>query len=127
MGSENEIAMFKDGYLQRKFDLTAHLSRTYAQVFTIHSSKENLFLGLYDDGLLKFDTRTNRITRIDLGQDYVDVNALYEDRNGKLWIGMEYGLASYEKESFAGKKKLITRYQTCRSTASCTTGKASYG
>ena len=97
VGSENEIAMFKDGYLQRKFDLTAHLSRTYAQVFTIHSSKENLFLGLYDDGLLKFDTRTNRITRIDLGQDYVDVNALYEDRNGKLWIGMEYGLASYEK------------------------------
>ena len=97
LGSENEIALFKDGKLQKKFDLTAHLSRSYAQVFTMHSSKENLFLGLYDDGLLKFNIRTNRIDRLDLGQDYVDVNALYEDENGKLWIGMEYGLASYEK------------------------------
>ena len=106
LGSENEIAMFKDGNLQKKFDLTAHLSRTYAQVFTIHSSKENLFLGLYDDGLLKFDTRTNRITRIDLGQDYIDVNALYEDENGKLWIGMEYGLASYEKGILRREKEI---------------------
>ena len=106
LGSENEIAMFKDGNLQKKFDLTVHLSRTYAQVFTIHSSKENLFLGLYDDGLLKFDTRTNRITRIDLGQDYVDVNALYEDKNGKIWIGMEYGLASYEKGILRREKEI---------------------
>ena len=106
LGSEKEIAMFKDGNLQKKFDLTAHLSRTYAQVFTIHSSKENLFLGLYDDGLLKFDTRTNRITRIDLGQDYIDVNALYEDENGKLWIGMEYGLASYEKGILRREKEI---------------------
>lgn len=97
LGSENEIALFKDGKLKEKFDLTAHLSRSYAQVFAIYSYKDNLFLGLYDDGLLRFDTRTKRIERIDLGKDYVDVNTLYEDKNGKLWIGLENGLASYEK------------------------------
>ena len=106
LGSENEITLFKDGKLQKKIDLTAHLSRSYAQVFTIYSSKGDLFLGLNDDGLLKFDTRTDRIERIDLKQDYVDVNTLYEDENEKLWIGMEYGLASYEKGTLHREKEI---------------------
>lgn len=97
LGSENEVALFKDGKLQKKFNLTAHLSRTYAQVFAILSQEDNLFLGLYDDGLLKLDTRSNHIERIDLDQDNVDVSTLYEDTNGKIWIGTEYGVYSYEK------------------------------
>lgn len=109
LGSENEVALFKDGILQKKFDLTPHLSRTYAQVFTIHSNDEGLFLGLYDDGLLKLDARTNRIQRIDLEQDYIDVNTLYEDDNGKLWIGMEYGLASYQNGMLRREKAINDR------------------
>ena len=106
LGSENEIVLFRDGKLQRKINLTPHLSRSYAQVFAIYNHKEDLFLGLFDDGLLKFNLQTNSIERIDLGQDYVDINTLYEDKDGKLWIGTEYGLASYVKGNFRWEKEI---------------------
>lgn len=104
LGSENEIALFKEGKLQKKFDITPHLTRSYAQVFAIYGNKEGLFLGLYDDGILKFDPRSNRIERIPLGQDYIDVNCIYEDRNDTLWMGMEHGVYTYHKGNLRREK-----------------------
>lgn len=58
LGGENEITLFKDNKLLKSIDITKQLSRPYGQVFSIISTQQGaLLLGIYDDGLLKFNTR----------------------------------------------------------------------
>ena len=97
VGSENEIAVFKDNILQNKIDLTPHLSRPYGRVLSIEGgSKGDLFLGIYDDGLLRLDIENNKVERIKLDIDYIDIFSLFRDVDERMWIGSEYGIYTYE-------------------------------
>ena len=97
VGGENELVSFKDGVLQKRVDLRAYLSRPNGQVLSIMEAEDGqLLLGIYDDGVLKYDTHTKRIERIPLGRNYVDILSFRKDTNGKIWICTEYGLYSYQ-------------------------------
>ena len=62
LGGENEIALFKDNKLVKSINVTSRLSRPYGQVFSIIGDGHGtLLLGIYDDGLLKFDTQVIRL------------------------------------------------------------------
>ena len=96
VGGENELVLFKDGMLRKRVDLRAYMSRPNGQVFSIMEADDGqLLLGIYDDGVLKYDTRTERIERIPLGREYVDILSFRKDTDGKVWICTEYGLYSY--------------------------------
>lgn len=95
VGGENEIVMFKDNKLQKQVSIANHLNRPYTQVFSMICDKQGLlWLGIYDDGLLTYDDSTNHINRIDLGIKNMDVITFFEDNNGRMWIGAEYGVYS---------------------------------
>ena len=53
-------------------------------------------MGIYYDGLLKLNTKTNRIERIPLGMDNIDIITFFEDSDGTMLIGAEYGVYIYE-------------------------------
>lgn len=73
-GGENEVSLFRGNTLVKSFDVTGYLSRPYGQVFSITSvGNGTLLLGIYDDGLLKFDTQNNHIERIPLDMENVDI------------------------------------------------------
>lgn len=96
LGGENEVAVFKDNSLKRTIDISSYLNRPYGQVFTLKESSYGLFfLGIYDDGLLKYNSRQNKIERIELDMDNIDIITFFEDASGKMWIGTEYGIYSY--------------------------------
>ena len=96
LGSENEIAVFKDGTLKRTLSLTPYLSRSHARVSAIVSQGKELFIGISDDALLKLDTQSNRVEYVKQGQTNVrDVNTLYQAADGKIWIGTVSGLYTY--------------------------------
>ena len=97
VGSENEVAIFKDYQLTKTLNITPFLSRPYGQVFSLRSDQKQTFLlGIYDDGLLKLNTKTNRIERIPLGMDNIDIITFFEDSDGTMLIGAEYGVYIYE-------------------------------
>nr|WP_044655497.1 two-component regulator propeller domain-containing protein [Bacteroides acidifaciens] len=97
IGSENELALFKDNRLKKIINIAPYLTRSYAQVCAIIEEDNCLLLGMFDDGLLRLNTMTNQVDRIHLERDNTDVNSFYKDENGKIWIGTEYGLYSYNK------------------------------
>ncbi|MFC5683282.1 hybrid sensor histidine kinase/response regulator transcription factor [Flavobacterium sp. MAHUQ-51] len=95
VGTETEIANFKDFKLKKTFNLAPSFARSYGQVFSIKSIKNGLLLGIYDDGLLKFNLHNNQIERIKLGSNYLDVITFFEDSDNTIWIGTEYGIYTY--------------------------------
>ncbi len=108
VGGENKIAVFKENQLVRTIDLSKYQHRPYSQVFSMHENRKGvLLIGLYDDGLLRLDTRTGQITRVELGMEYVDIITFYEDTGGAMWIGAEYGIYMY-KDGVAQKEEKVT-------------------
>ena len=70
LGGENEISLFKNDKLLKSINISKQLSRPYGQVFSIiNAGNGTLLLGIYDDGLLKLDTRSERIERIPLDME----------------------------------------------------------
>lgn len=108
VGSENEFSIFKDNHLKKTLNIAPFLSRSYGQVFSIRSNQEGtLLLGIYDDGLLKLNTTNYKIERIPLDMENIDIITFYEDADGTMLIGAEYGLYIY-KNGIAYKEENIT-------------------
>lgn len=62
----------------------------------LKDNRERVWVGLYKDGVAYYDTQQKKFQRIgDEASKELDVRCLYEDRNGKVWIGAEQGLYSY--------------------------------
>jgi signal transduction histidine kinase/DNA-binding response OmpR family regulator len=96
VGSENEIAVFDNKQLTKIVNIAQFQSRPFTQIFSLTSNKQDLLLlGLFDDGLLEFNIHTERVRRIELGMEYVDVITFHKDAKGVIWIGAEYGVYTY--------------------------------
>lgn len=114
VGSENEVAVFENNRLKRTIGLSAYQSRPYTQVFSMKGNHEGILLiGLYDDGLLEFNTRSDKIRRIDLGMDNIDVITFYEDADDKMWIGTEYGVYTYKNGMVRKEEKITNQLYDC--------------
>jgi signal transduction histidine kinase/ligand-binding sensor domain-containing protein/DNA-binding response OmpR family regulator len=95
LGSENELALFKNNRLVQTYDISPYSSRLHTQIFAMAGDDDgNILLGLYDDGLLKFNSATHRFERITLDIKNVDIITFFKD-NDRIWIGTEYGIYTY--------------------------------
>ena len=107
IGGKNEIVLFRDNKLLKVVDISQYLTRPYGQVLSIISDgRDNLLLGIYDDGLLKYNTRSGNIERIQLDIPSMDILTLSKDTDGKIWIGAEYGIYSYQNEKVCKEEEL---------------------
>ena len=59
-------------------------------------SRGYVWMGMEDKGVERFDTRSGRFETIDVGYGKLDVHTFYEDGDGRIWIGTEYGVCTYE-------------------------------
>lgn len=96
IGGENELVYYKDNSLSTKAipKILTH-PQTHINVIA-KDRKERLWLGLYKDGVVYYDLRTQRFQRVgDSASQDLDIRSIYEDEDGKIWIGAEQGLYSY--------------------------------
>lgn len=109
LGGENEVCLFKDNKFIKSIDITSQLSRPYGQVFSIINAEDDiLLLGIYDDGLLKYNTNTNHIERILLDIENIDIITFFKDTDGTIYIGAEYGIYTYT-DGILNKENNITK------------------
>ena len=96
LGSENELALFKDNRIVKTYDLSSEpFSASNSQINTLLRNGDELLLGMSDNGILRFNQKNKRTQRLKLEQDNEATFHLYQDPNGKIWIGAESGLYSY--------------------------------
>ncbi len=110
LGGEDEIALFDKGHIVKTWPIGARKNRTHLFVMCMMADHhDNIWLGIEDEGVIRFDTRTQQFERIDLGYAAPDIRSFYEDRDGTIWIGSEFGLFSY-KNGILDKEERINQY-----------------
>lgn len=62
-------------------------------------SKGYVWLGMEDEGVVRFNTNTNKFEPIELGHEVLDIHSFYEDTDGRVWIGSQYGVCIYDNGS----------------------------
>lgn len=82
------------GRFLRWYDLSPYLVRPNGKVYSICKHQNRIYLGIRDNGLLELNPTDNSIRRIDFGEQ-VDVNILWDDGEGQLWIGSQVGVYCY--------------------------------
>lgn len=90
MGTDNEVVVLDGEKIIKQYSLTPYISRSNTKVYSILHDDDYVFLGLYDHGLLRLDRKNDTMTSIDIGSD-VDVNNLWKDSDGSIWVGTKTG------------------------------------
>ena len=56
---------------------------------------DNLWIGTVGNGLLKYDFKTDSLTRM-TGLPCTDIASILEDKQGNIWVSTQYGIANYD-------------------------------
>lgn len=108
-GGEDCLRLYTHGSPTRKFDIRPQLTRSAGQVFAIApDGPEALLLGIYDDGLLRLDTRSGRVSRVAMDKPNVDIITFLRHRSGATLVGTENGIYRYQSGQMT-KDSLRTR------------------
>ena len=96
LGGEDELQMSIDGKIVKSWNISKAMNRSHSFIMCLMAdSHDNIWLGVEDDGVVKFNTITEQMERIDIGHPVSDIRAFYEDRDGKIWIGSEFGVYTF--------------------------------
>lgn len=97
-GGMNEIVMIENNTVVERVDITRALGHPYGQVVAMCEEPRGgggLLLGVFDDGLLRYDLRTGAVSRIRLGKPNTDVYTMLAEDDGSVLVGTEDGLYRY--------------------------------
>lgn len=99
LGGMNEIAYFQNGEEKKRIDLTSSLTRSYAQVSALYCDGDELYVGTYDDGILKICLSNGKVERLlfSENEEGMSVYSFYKDPEGIIWAGTVHGLYYWDK------------------------------
>lgn len=104
-GGENILALYNDGKIKKTWNLSPYIHENQTIVYAIYPDKEgDIWLGLNDWGVLKFNRKTNTFKTI-IEQD-LDVHAFCGTDDGKVWIGAGNTLYSYANGKLHNETKI---------------------
>ena len=93
MGGEREVSEFVNGKLIRAWKTDQYLS----VINTLEIDHQGIvWLGMNDVGIICLNPKTGQFYKVGQGFEKNDIHALHEDKTGKMWIGFDVGLFSYE-------------------------------
>ena len=93
MGGECEVSEFADGKLLHTWKTDQYLS----VINTLEIDHLGIvWLGMNDVGIICLNPKTGKFYKVGQGFEKNDIHALHEDETGKMWIGFDNGLFSYE-------------------------------
>lgn len=99
LGGNNMIVLCQNGMMVREW-MIPPMTREYSFVRTLMVDKSGyVWIGVDDEGILRLNTATNSFERINTGLDGADTHSFYEDEKGNVWIGTEFGVYLWSKET----------------------------
>lgn len=130
LGGMNEVALFCKGKEIRRIDLTPYLTRAYAQVAALLCDGDMLYVGMYDDGVLRIHLSSGKVERLyfEHSEKSLSVYAFYKEKEGKIWVGTVRGLYYLDKgKNICPEKTVNKKFRVYLYLVFFETDKISYG
>lgn len=106
IGRDNLMSLYQNGKLMQTWKFSSYLSNSSSSIYVFEEDKKgNIWCGTSDNGVLKFNPHTHSFTRINYAQN-LDVHALCENAQGKMWVGTEAGIFSVENDKINKEQEL---------------------
>lgn len=106
IGQDNLMSLYQNGKLMQTWNFSSYLSNSSSSIYVFEEDKKgNIWCGTSDNGVLKFNPHTHSFTRINFAQN-LDVHALCENAQGKMWVGTEAGIFSVENDKINKEQEL---------------------
>lgn len=98
MASENELSLWQDGRMVGCWSSHDVSNREYSLPRSLMAdADQGVWIGVDDQGVYRFDRRTERFTMLDLQPEGSDIHSFAQDDDGRVWIGSEFGVYVYDK------------------------------
>lgn len=106
IGRDNLMSLYQNGKLMQTWNFSSYLSNSSSSIYVFEEDKKgNIWCGTSDNGVLKFNPHTHSFTRINYAKN-LDVHALCENAQGKMWVGTEAGIFSVENDKINKEQEL---------------------
>ena len=113
MSSEDELTLWSTPQtgdtpqLLSKWNISGMRHRAHSFARCLMADRQGcVWMGMEDEGVIRFDPRSGRFTPVDLGFGVSDIHSFYEDDDGAVWIGAEKGVCRYFHGSVTPMKVL---------------------
>lgn len=108
LGGENELGIYEKGKKIKTIPLEQYRMHPQTHINVICEDRQKrLFLGTYKNGLWIYNPKDGQMRRIgDEASAELDVCYIKEEAGGKIWIGTQTGIYSYDDGRLTYEKKL---------------------
>lgn len=94
LGGTNSIGTYDGGGKINTMFVPSVLTHKFSRVSSLFCRGSEIFMGFYDDGLLKYDTASNSVVRIDMWSNDIGVNT-FLSVGDSIFMGTSKGVRFY--------------------------------
>ena len=103
---------YRNNKFEQEWDLSPYLGRPYGKAYiTFCDSHDRVWIGIDDVGVVMFDPSEQKFQKIRLADDFLDVHAFMEDRDGNIWIGTERGIYLFDGKEALQQEWMSQNYR----------------
>ena len=96
VNGEDEISLWQGETRLGSWHISGLRNRAHSYARSMMVDKDGkVWLGMEDEGVIRFDPQSHRFENIDIGYDAPDIHSFFEDSDGSVWIGSEFGICVY--------------------------------
>ncbi len=96
VNGEDELSLWQGETLIDSWRIQGLRNRAHSYARSMMVDKAGqVWMGMEDEGVIRFDPQNKRFEHIDIGYDAPDIHSFYEDTDGSIWIGSEFGVCVY--------------------------------
>lgn len=94
-GGENEVAKFKNGVIERIYNLSPYLRNDRGRIYAMTRTGDELLLSAFEDGLFSLNVTSGSVKRVEIPIERNYANSFYVLPDSRVLIGMQDGLSEY--------------------------------
>ena len=112
IGGSSMLYRYRNNKFEQEWDLSPYLGRPYGKAYiTFCDSHDRVWIGIDDVGVVMFDPSEQKFQKIRLADDFLDVHAFMEDRDGNIWIGTERGIYLFDGKEALQQEWMSQNYR----------------
>jgi signal transduction histidine kinase/ligand-binding sensor domain-containing protein/DNA-binding response OmpR family regulator len=110
IAGDTELALWQDGNVIKRYVSREKVRRRYSFPRCIMSDRTGcVWIGVDDKGVVLFNPSTETFKDIEIGYKDCDIHSFAEDKDGRIWIGSEFGVYSYKHGEGVRNEKLVNK------------------